>query len=233
MSINWASLISGGGTTFESMAKACKSKEIVGINPALVIASKANIDGIKKAKELGIPVVIIERNKFVSQEEFGEKILENLKRYNIDVITQNGWLPLTPEIVIESYKNNIYNQHPGPVPEFGGKGMHGIFVHAARINFANLVNRDYFTYAVAHRVTREFDKGDIVEQARINFYKESTPSNLAQLVLPVEHQLQKNLLKNIANNTVTNLPPINLVKPDELSLLQIAKDEAIKEYQKK
>ena len=225
---NWASFISGGGTTFESMAKACKSKEVIGINPALVVASKANIGGIDKANELGIPVVIIERKKFDSQEKFGEEILKNLKRYDIDVITQNGWLPLTPENVIEAYKNNIYNQHPGPVPEFGGKNMHGIFVHAARINFANLVNRDFFTYAVAHRVTAEFDKGVIVEQSRIDFNSNCTPGELAQLVLPVEHRLQINLLKNIANNSIKEYPPINLVKANELHLLEEAKSNAIK-----
>ena len=182
---------------------------------------------------MGIPVVVIERKNFDSQDKFGRTILESLKEFNIDFITQNGWLPLTPENVIEEYKNNIYNQHPGPVPEFGGKGMHGIFVHAARINFAHLVNRDYFTYAVAHRVTSEFDKGAIVKQTRINFSSNCMPNTLQQLVLPIEHSLQIDLLKDISFKKVTDLPPINLVKPEELSLLQQAKDEAIKKYQTK
>jgi len=228
MSKNWASFVSGGGTTFENMAKACKSKEVVGINPALVIASKPDIGGIDKANKLGIPVIIVERKKFDSQEKFGEEILKNLKRYNINVITQNGWLPLTPENVIEAYKDNIYNQHPGPVPEFGGKNMHGIFVHAARINFANLVNRDFFTFAVAHRVTAEFDKGAIVKQTKIDFDSNCTPYELAQLVLPVEHRLQIDLLKDIASNSIKKYPPINLVRVRELDLLEKAKSDAIK-----
>jgi phosphoribosylglycinamide formyltransferase 1 len=228
MSKNWASFVSGGGTTFENMAMACKNKEVIGITPSLVVASKPGIAGIDRANKLDIPVVVIERKNFSSQEEFGVEIIRNLKEYNIDFITQNGWLPLTPENVIESYKNNIYNQHPGPVPEFGGKGMHGIFVHAARINFAHLVDRDYFTYAVAHRVTSEFDRGAIVKKIRIDFDKNCIPEDLAQLVLPLEHRLQIDLLNDIAHNSIKEYPQINLVKPGELHLLEKAKSDATK-----
>jgi len=190
MSLNYASFISGSGTTMEAMAKVFK--------PSLVIASKVDIEGIQKAKKLKIPVVVINSKDFETSELFGKEILKNLKKYKINFITQNGWLPLTPKNVIKKYKNNIYNQHPGPLPQFGGKGMYGVHVHEAVIKSGKT-----FTYAVIHRVDDKFDTGQIIKTSpKIYFKKNTTPDQLQKLVLPYEHQLQIDLLKELLLKTV-------------------------------
>lgn len=190
MSLKYASFISGSGTTMEAMAKVFK--------PALVIASRSDSEGIGKAKKLKIPVVVINPKDFKTSELFGKEILKNLKKYKINFVTQNGWLPLTPKNVIQKYKNNIYNQHPGPLPQFGGKGMFGLHVHEAVIN-----SGQNFTYAVVHKVDEKFDTGQIVKiSPKIYFDKNTTPEQLQQLVLPFEHQLQIDLLKELLLKTV-------------------------------
>jgi phosphoribosylamine--glycine ligase len=190
MSLKYASFISGSGTTMEAMAKVFK--------PSLVVASRRDIEGIKKAQKLNIPVVVINPKDFKTGEQFGKAILKNLKKYKIDFITQNGWLPLTPKNVIQKYKNNIYNQHPGPLPQFGGKGMYGIHVHEAVIK-----SGQNFTYAVVHRVDEKFDTGQIIKTSpKIYLKKNTTPKLLQKLVLPYEHQLQIELLKELLLKTV-------------------------------
>ena len=47
-------MISGGGTTMEQITLACKSGELE-MNVAAVIASKPDIGGIQRARDLGIP----------------------------------------------------------------------------------------------------------------------------------------------------------------------------------
>jgi len=191
MNLNkYASFISGSGTTMEAMAKVFK--------PSLVIASRPDSEGIKKAKKLKIPVVVINPKDFKTREKFGKEILKNLKKYKINFVTQNGWLPLTPKNVIQKYKNHIYNQHPGPLPQFGGKGMFGIHVHEAVIK-----SGQNFTYAVVHHVSDEFDTGSIIKTSpKIYFDKKTTPELLQKMVLPYEHQLQIDLLKELLLKTV-------------------------------
>ncbi len=199
MSLKYASFISGSGTTMAAMAHFYK--------PALVIASRPDIDGIKKAQKLGIPVVVINPKSFKSNNEFGQAILKNLRKYKINYIIQNGWLPLTPVKVVKAFKNRIFNQHPGPLPRFGGRGMYGIHVHEAVIQSG----RNY-TYAVAHRVTAGFDEGRVVKiSPKIYFDSKITPEKLQQLVLPYEHRLQIDLLKDIFQRRVIDLQTVAVI----------------------
>jgi len=145
-----ALLISGGGSTMEAIIKAVQNGVLKNIEPVLVISSKKDAGGIEKARALGIKnedILIIRPKDFLSREDFGEKIISECKKRNVDFIGQYGWMVLTPENVIREYKNMIVNQHPGPLdmgePDFGGKGMYGLRVHQARIEFVKKVNRDF------------------------------------------------------------------------------------------
>lgn len=222
--------ISGGGTTMEAIGQACLYGELRGlVKPVVVISSKDAAGGIEKARKLHIPVEIIARNEFrkgaAGQEEFGREILRRLSRYRPDVITQNGWLPLTPENVIYKFRENIFNQHPGPVPEFGGQGMYGRRVHAAVIIFNRLSQRrDPYTMVIAQRVSKEYDQGNVVQHAVVSILPTDTVDDLQKRALPLEHEVQIQLLRRIAlGENLKNLT-VNYVKPEEESLLKRAKE---------
>lgn len=205
-----ATLISGGGTTMQEIIKATQSGEVP-MNIACVISSNPIAGGIEKALKLHIPakdIIIIDPNNFrgadkkIDQEGFGNAILKELRERRVSVVTQNGWLPLTPEQVIDGYSETIFNQHPGPLPDFGGKGMYGRRVHAARLLFARETKREYWTEAVAQRVHKDFDKGVVVKSARVDILPEDTVDSLQQRVLPIEHQVQIDLLKDVARGNI-------------------------------
>ncbi len=217
-----ATLISGGGTTMREIVKACQSGEIP-IDIACVISSNPTADGIERARRLGIPdkdIIVVDPNdskgadKKVDLEDFGLRILKELRKRGVTVVTQNGWLPLTPQHVIDEYKDTIFNQHPGPVPEFGGQGMYGRRVHAARLLFVRETKRDYWTEAIAQRVHENFDQGVVVKSARVDILTEDTVDDLQQRVLTVEHQVQINLLKDVAGRNIKETATREvLVKP--------------------
>lgn len=234
-----AILISGGGTTMQEIVKACQSGEI-SLDIACIVASNPMAGGLDKAHLLGIPnqdILIINPTDFrdedgkVNQNNFGIKILQELKQRNVTVVTQNGWLPLTPEIVIEEYAGKIFNQHPGPVPEFGGKGMYGRRVHAARLLFARMVKRDFWTLATGQRVHKDFDLGKVVKSARVEILPNDTVDDLQQRVLPVEHRVQIDMLIDFTNSRLQEVPTREaLVHPDEEDQLALAKKMAIMLY---
>jgi phosphoribosylglycinamide formyltransferase 1 len=230
-----ATLISGGGTTMQEIIKACQSGEVP-MEIACVISSSPTAGGIDKARKLGIPdknIVVIDPNKFrnednkIDQEKFGLQIIEELKRHNVSVVTQNGWLPFTPEIVINEYSGSIFNQHPGPVPEFGGQGMYGRRVHAARLLFVRMTKKNFWTEVIAQRVDKDYDQGIVVKSARVDIYPEDTVDDLQQRALPFEHQVQIRLLQDIAKGKVNEVPKSEiLVEPGEEETLVLAKKMA-------
>jgi phosphoribosylglycinamide formyltransferase-1 len=233
-----ALLISGGGTTMAAIIKVCQSGELAGIEPVLVIASKPDAGGISKARALGIPeadIVVISPKEFETPEAFGEALITACHAKNVDFIGQYGWLAKTPANVCEAFKGMIINQHPGPLDaghlDFGGVGMYGMRVHAARLEFVQKTNRDFWTEATAHRVTENFDEGVVVHKIQVPILENDTPETLQARVLLVEHQVQIETLQQFASGTVQTITRTTpLVLPGEEGILSACKENAIKAY---
>jgi phosphoribosylglycinamide formyltransferase-1 len=233
-----ALLISGGGTTMEAIIKATKDGTLQNVQPALVIAGKPDAGGIAKARALGISnddIVIIDPKSFATSELFGEAIISECKKRDVDFIGQYGWLAKTPDNVCVAYKGMIVNQHPGPLdngrPDFGGSGMYGMRVHQARLEFVLKTGHDYWTEATAHRVTPIFDEGRIVKRKQVPIFQNDTAEMLQARVLPVEHQVQIEAVRDFANNIVVEyIRETPLVKSTEEAILKEAKENARKLY---
>lgn len=212
-------LLSGGGSTAKSIVEATKpGGQLHGkVEPVCVIANQS-CGGIDKLGEKGegLPSKVIERTG-KSAEDFGREIIAELHKHGANFVSQNGWLPLTPANVVEEFDGRIINQHPGPLnkgrSDFGGRGMYGAFVHAARLLYAKLTGKHLWTEAVAHKVTKNLDEGEVLQKVRIPITDEMLdfdPQNLTDgkfaqrvgelqaRVLPYEHQVQKDVLEDAA-----------------------------------
>jgi len=205
-----AILISGGGTTAEAIIKACQEKRLRGILPTIVISSRFDALGIQKAKNLGVKTIVISPKEFKSKKEFGKRLIRILKKYKIDLVSQNGWLPLTPKQVTEEYRGRIINQHPGPLDpgrkfDFGGKEMYGARVMCARLAYAWLTKeKKPWTEATVHFANEQYDKGDLLRTEKMSLpplrgkfneqiLKEKT-LELQKQLLPLEH---KNVIESL------------------------------------
>ncbi len=221
-----ALLISGGGTTMEAIIKACQSGILAGVTPALIVSSDPNAKGIEKAKALGIPdedIIVMNPKAFEGRDIFGEKLIEECKKRNVDFIGQYGWHWKTPENIIQEFEGRIVNQHPGPLdtgrPDFGGPGMFGLRVHETRLLFVKKVNRDFWTEATTHRVTGEFDKGVVVKRKQIPILEDDTAESIQARLLPIEHEVQIEALKDFVNDNVTEFKretPLVLTGEEEI-----------------
>ncbi len=236
-----ALLISGGGSTMEAVIKACQSGELKA-NPALIISSRKNAGGIEKAHALGIKgknILYIQKD-FPTPQAFGENILIACRERKIDVIGQCGWLPVTPDNVIEEYDDRIFNQHPGALDpghkDFGGKGMYGLRVPATSVYFkkgliANNIGRRFYTEATTHLVTSSIDKGTILRQREIEVEENYTPEVLQKLLLPFEHSNVINTIADYTNGKPNYFYRIaRLIQRNEIEILEKSKEKAIKNY---
>lgn len=205
--IRLAMLISGGGTTMMKIIQECGSGQLVGkVVPVLVISSRHDAGGLAKAMGTCVPTTVLEPKNFGSAEHFGDAIIRECHSKGVNLIGQYGWLPKTPRNVIEAYTESMINQHPGPLdtgrPDFGGHGMYGRRVHAARLYFARCVRHSLWTEATAQRVNVEFDKGAVLHKRLVEIHPDDDPYTLQERVLPVEHAVQIETLLGFANDCV-------------------------------
>lgn len=234
-------LISGGGTTMEEIIKATTSEDIPDTEVACVIASSENAGGITKALRLGIredAIVILKSKDFrnsegeIDREAFGKAMLKFLEKHNASVVTQNGWIPLTPNNVIEAFPKSIFNQHPGPPEQFGGKGMRGRAVHAAVLEFQKRVGRIFPTAVVAHYVEKGLDEGSVVKHESVPVLPGDTAETLQKRALPAEHRVQIGMLNDYVRGEIQICTPEIHIAKDELSILEQAKQIAVTQYPK-
>ncbi len=198
-------LISGSGTTMEGILHSCKEGLLNNlIDPVIVISSKSSAMGISKAQKYKIPTKIISTN-------LDTQLLAHLKKYKVNLVTQNGWLPKTPLSIIDYYQGRIINQHPGPLDpgrncDFGGKGMYGSRVTCARLAYLLLTNTTRsWTESTVHLVTPEYDEGDLISVVKLYFSLTKKPANLKNYLLEKTPQIQKKLLLLEHQNVISSL----------------------------
>lgn len=235
-------LISGGGTTMSEIIKAEQRGEIPNTRTGCIIASKDNIGGIEKARKLGIPekdIVVVNPNDFrnkktkrIDRDAFGQRLIDELGERGVSLVTQNGWMPLTPENVIKEYLGRIFNQHPGPVPEFGGQGMYGRRPHQAIIEFSRLTGRaDLWTEVIGQRVGLQYDAGTVVSSEKVFFDLNDNGDTLQQRALPVEHNVQIKMVKDFVLNSLNEIKTREpIVLPGQEEYLEEAKKIAKELY---
>lgn len=245
--INTAFLISGEGTTAEAVIRACQYGEIARIRPVVVIASRPDAPGLDRAKALGLPTEVVTRNTLL------DTLLDTLLRYNVDLVSQNGWLPLTPEAVVEAYRGRIINQHPGPLDpgrtDFGGKGMYGSRVTCARLAYYWGTGDGEWTEATVHHVTKVYDQGGLIRVEPLALPIRNGPTTIVRLrqspddlksqtgdvqtrLLPLEHA---NVIAALAafgeNGAFPSIVRAHPLIPDAYrDIAQQAKELAVKLY---
>lgn len=99
--------------------------------------------------------------------------------------------------VLEKYNNRIFNIHPSFLPKFGGRGMYGMNVHTAVIDAKE--NKSGVTI---HRVSAEYDSGEIVAQTIVKVLEADTPEILAARVLEREHEFLVEVIADIVDGKI-------------------------------
>lgn len=145
---------------------------------ALIVTNRSQAGVLHIAKENSIPSVVINKNK-LNDKEYMEALLSE---YKIDFIALAGFLMLIPEFLVEAFENRMVNIHPSLLPKYGGKGMFGHHVHQAVKEAGELESG-----MTIHYVTKEYDKGGVILQARTQLLPEDSAEEIAAKVLKLEH----------------------------------------------
>lgn len=172
-----AILLSGTGSNAKNICAYFKMHSSIEV--AMLLSNKENSGAKAIGEEFGIPYLIFNKVDFKDSDA----IVSQLKNAGIDIIVLAGFLWLIPENLLEAFPDGVINIHPALLPKYGGKGMHGHFVHEAVY-----ANKETESGITIHLCNKEYDKGKILFQEKIFFDKAETPMSIAEAVLKLEHQ---------------------------------------------
>lgn len=180
---------SGSGSNAENIATYFAGRN--DINVSYILSNKSDAFVLERAKKLHIPTLVFNRQKFYETDH----ILQFLKKQSISWIILAGFLWLIPEYLVDAYPGRIINIHPALLPKYGGKGMYGEKVHRTVIE-----SGDRESGITIHYVNKEYDKGNIIFQARCRVDTSDTPETLAARV----HKLEYTHFPKVIENLITS-----------------------------
>ena len=173
-----AVLVSGGGTNLQAIIDAKNAGKIPSAELALVLASNEKAYALERAAKAGIPFEVLRKAKGEEPSLYGERLMEVLRRHEIDLVVLAGFLTILPENVIRAYDHRILNVHPSLIPSFCGDGFYGLRVHEAALQKGVKV-----TGATIHFVNEITDGGDIIAQKAVEVLPDDTPETLQKRVM--------------------------------------------------
>jgi phosphoribosylglycinamide formyltransferase-1 len=179
---------SGNGSNAENIS--LKIKNHLNLSISSIWTNNPHAKVINRAENLKIPFHIFSKSQLMEGE-----VLNLIKNENPDLIILAGFLLKIPENFAKAFPNKIINIHPALLPNYGGKGMYGRFVHEAVYN-----NQEKETGITIHYVNEHYDEGQIIFQKTVDitdcYNADEISKKVHQLEIDYYPQIILDLLKN-------------------------------------
>ncbi|HTY52313.1 MAG TPA: phosphoribosylglycinamide formyltransferase [Methanomicrobiales archaeon] len=173
-----AVLASGRGSNFQALIDAAGS----GYFPASIarlITDNPDAFAIRRAKDTGIPVTVLDFASYRGRTEYEAALLEEMEECDPDLFVLAGYMRILPAAVVRAFPGRIINIHPALLPSF--PGLHG--------------PRQAIGYGVkvagctVHFVDEGTDTGPIIIQRCVPVEEEDDEESLAARILVEEHRV--------------------------------------------
>ena len=170
-------LLSGRGSNFVAIADAIAAGRL-DAEIAVVISNRADAAGLERARERGIPVVVLP-SKGVELQDFDLELGRQLQRHQVDLVCLAGYMRMLGLGFVLRYSGQIVNIHPSLLPSFPG-------LHAQRQALEHGVK---ISGCTVHFVDQGLDSGPIIRQAEVPVLAEDTEETLSARILVAEHRI--------------------------------------------
>lgn len=190
--INLGILISGRGSNMESILNFLKENNIADICPKIVISSKPEAEGLKKASKFGVPTRVVSNNS--KGWDYDSEIISILQEYDVNpengLVCLAGYMRLLSPEFVRKYKMRIMNIHPSLLPSFPGLNS-----QKKALDYGVKV-----TGCTVHFVDEGLDSGPVIAQKHVAVLDNDTFETLSERILVQEHILYPNCVKLFSEN---------------------------------
>ena len=192
-------LVSGSGTNLQAIIDA--AADGLPVEVVKVVSSRPDAYGIERAQAAGIPVLVMNREKYADPQAADAEIVAALEEAGAEYVVMAGYMRKVTSVMLDAFPNRVLNLHPALLPSF--KGAHaiadafdaGVKVTGVTVHFANA----------------DYDKGPIVAQRAVIVEEDDTLDTLEAKIHEVEHGLYPDVLGLIAAGRVAVDPETSKV----------------------
>ncbi len=164
--------------------------------PCVVLSNDANAGGVERARERGVPTVVVDHRPFAGDRPaFEDAVSMALAPHAPDLLCLAGFMRKLTGDFTEKWAGRMINIHPSLLPRY--RGLH---THARALE-----SGDRLHGCTVHEVTAALDDGPILGQATLRVLQTDTPVTLAARVLELEHRLYPAVLRRFASGDRTPL----------------------------
>lgn len=171
-------LISGRGSNMLALARAVSQGRIPNTEIAVVISDQRSAQGLKRAAELGLETLVIERGGR-TRAEHDQELIAALRAHGVELVCLAGYMRLLSAQFIEAFRARTLNIHPSLLPAFPG-------LDAQRQALSHGVK---WTGCTVHFVDETLDGGPIIAQRVVPVEDDDTVETLSARILVEEHRL--------------------------------------------
>jgi phosphoribosylglycinamide formyltransferase 1 len=171
-------LLSGRGSNFEALADSVAAGRIPDAEISMVISSREDAPGLRRATERRIPARVIP-SKGVEREAYDRLVVAALNEARVDLVCLAGFMRLLSPYFVAAFRGRILNIHPSLLPSFPG-------LESQRQALDYGVK---FTGCTVHFVDENLDAGPIIKQAIVPIEPGDTEETLAARILSEEHRI--------------------------------------------
>ena len=172
---NIAILASHSGSGLDAIYEAVQNATLK-CNIAVVISNNTNAVALQKAEKYGLKNFLVNA---ANSEDPDERLYSILQANNCEYIFLSGYMKKLSPKITQNFK--VINSHPALLPNYGGAGMYGRFVHEAVVR-----NQEEKSGVTIHEVNENYDEGKIILQKSFLLQKDETPQSLETKIKALE-----------------------------------------------
>jgi phosphoribosylglycinamide formyltransferase-1 len=169
-------LASGRGSNFQAIIDAIKAGTVPALCVAL-IADNPNAYAIERAKQAGIPVIVVSFASFPSKTAYETALAAAMRDARADLFILAGYMRILGDGITHEFAGRMMNIHPALLPSFPG-------LHAQRQAVAHGAK---VAGCTVHFVDDFLDGGPIILQRCVPVLEGDDEDTLADRILKQEH----------------------------------------------
>ena len=185
-------LLSGSGTNLQAIIDEVRDAALP-VDIVKVVSSRPDAYGIERAKQAGIPVVVLNRQIYADPRAADRMIVDELRAAGAEYVAMAGYMRKLTPVVLDAFPDRVLNLHPALLPSFKG-------AHAIQDAFDAGVK---VTGVTVHFANEDYDKGPIVAQEPVRIEEGMTLDELEAAIHAVEHVLYPRVLRQLAEGRVS------------------------------
>ncbi len=207
-----AVLLSGSGTNLQALIDAIESKQLPGVEIALVVSNNPNAYGLQRALKHALPAIYLPNApQKAAMSENEARLISLLHLFQVDYIVLAGWMRILSAAFLEQFPSRVINLHPALLPDDGTGNTfttkNGIEIPVLRGLHAVRQALDAgikVTGSTVHYVTPAVDAGPVICREEVTIEPGDTEESLHERVKAVEHRLIIEAVRNLQKKETTS-----------------------------